>query len=73
MISTTIRDHFRIAKLLIPVPPIVDRYIRAILAVNHTLFSSPEPYARRASALALEDLASRVSVALKKHPEWFPR
>lgn len=47
--------------------------VQSSVAANHTLFSSPEPYARRASALALEEFSNRVSVALTKHPEWFPR
>lgn len=45
--------------------------VEASVAANHILFSSPEPYARRASALALEDFASRTSLALSRHPEWF--
>ena len=45
--------------------------IHSSVEVNHILFASPEPYARRASALALEDFATRVSLALSQHPEWF--
>ena len=45
--------------------------IQSSVGANHILFESPEPYARRASALALEDFANRVSFALGQHPEWF--
>lgn len=45
--------------------------VQSSVEVNHILFASPEPYARRASALALEDFASRVSLALTQHSEWF--
>ncbi len=45
--------------------------IQSSVEANHILFASPEPYARRASALALEDFANRVSLALSEHPEWF--
>jgi len=45
--------------------------VEASVAANHILFSSPESYARQASALALEDFANRVSLALNRHPEWF--
>jgi hypothetical protein len=34
--------------------------IQSAVEANHNLFASPEPYARRASALALEDFANRV-------------
>jgi hypothetical protein len=45
--------------------------VEASVAVNHVLFSIPEPYARRASALVLEDFANRTLLALNRHPEWF--
>ncbi|TKS60166.1 MAG: hypothetical protein EWM72_01593 [Nitrospira sp.] len=45
--------------------------IQSSVAANHILFSNPEQYARRASALALEDFANRVSLVLSQHPEWF--
>lgn len=45
--------------------------IHSSVEANHILFASPEPYARRASALALEDFANRVSHVLGQHPEWF--
>ena len=45
--------------------------VEASVAANHILFSSPESYVRLGSALALDDFANRVSLALNRHPEWF--
>jgi hypothetical protein len=45
--------------------------VESRVAVDHTLFAGPESYAAQAERLALDNLATRISAALAKHPNWF--
>ena len=45
--------------------------VQSAVQVDHILFSNPDSYAARATDLVLDHLASRISILLRQHPEWF--
>jgi|CXWL01.1.fsa_nt_gi hypothetical protein len=45
--------------------------VQSAVQVDHILFSNPDSYTARATDLVLDHLASRISILLRRHPEWF--
>lgn len=45
--------------------------VQSVVQVDHILFSNPDSYTARATDLVSDHLASRISVLLRQHPEWF--